>query len=74
VKDSACALRQIILHLSMTNTEFYARRKALGMGMVEIGNLLGRTRAAIWLWETGKSPIPSWVEISLAAIEKERQL
>ncbi len=47
----------------MTPAELKSARKSLGLSAERLAALVGVTRDAVCKWESGKRPIPRWIEL-----------
>jgi DNA-binding transcriptional regulator YiaG len=56
----------------MTADEFKQHRLALGLSVQRLALLLGVGPAGVHNWESGKAPVPAWIEEKLAEIERTR--
>ena len=55
----------------MTPAELQARRAALGLSRERLAAALGVTSTTVWRWERGAVPLPRWVPLALATVERE---
>jgi DNA-binding transcriptional regulator YiaG len=56
----------------MTADEFKQHRLALGLSVQRLALLLGVGPGGVHHWESGKAPVPAWIEEKLAEIERTR--
>ena len=54
----------------MTPGSFWVWRDRLGLTREEAAQALGTTRMTIWRWERGRCPMPHWLGMLCAAVEK----
>lgn len=57
----------------MTPADLRAFRKRLGLTQTEAAEAMGLTKQAIYLYESGRNPIPRLVELACEAIEAKAQ-
>lgn len=55
----------------MTGDELRTWRHEQGLTQTQLAERLDRERTTIYLWETGKRTIPSWLPLALRSIEQD---
>ena len=59
-----------ITEIKMTNTDFAAKRKGLGLTQKDLSRITGKAIITVASWEAARRPVPQWAVVVLEYLSK----